>query len=226
MGKSARNISLAVVSAVLFHVLLLTQKLVFREHAYQEEKPITVTISEQELSPPPEPVIEILPILEPQQVDVEPEPEVDEPEPNLLNADELIVATKVEKMPQPRAVIQTSEQSGSFRRWLNSETASFARQNPGSIGSFDQTFVAPAPNEESNEFTVYNRENIPTRDSRGTGEFIIEKNGKRTCGLKVDSLLSSDSQGANGSAYFYRDCTPKKKFDLKLGQPNNGWTQR
>lgn len=218
MGASTRNISLAVTAAVVFHVLLLTQKLIYQDRQLTEKKPLSVTLFEEKAKPPKaQPVNEAQPLTEPEAEKVE--PTVIRPKAVLPPVDKFIIATKPGNEPEPKVVVQISQQSTFFKNWLKSETGSFTSKNPTSVDKFSQTFEAPPPKvDNSKEFTSHNRENIP----RGSGVFILENKGKITCGLKIDSLLSGD----NSSGYVYRDCTPKKKFDLKLNQPNNGGKAR
>ncbi len=228
MGTSVRNFSLAFAGALLCHGILLLQKRSAQESEQQLEKSLTVAFLvekrddiQPEETPPPEqepPVIK-----EPPKEEVLDSTQVD-PRNSLI--DESVRITGPTDELETNIQIQTTPQSLVFRNWLETETKNFARHNPEAVGHFDKTFYTPPPPIESDEFSVYNKENFPTQDSRGTGEFILEKDGKRTCGLKIDSLLSSDSKGANGSDYVYADCTPNKEFDLKLNQPNNGWTNR
>jgi len=141
---------------------------------------------------------------------------------NTAIATDIIVTQQAESSDQDPAKLQLSINSKAFRRFLKSETDNYIQQNPESITKFGRGFEAEPLPEESNEFTLDNRANIP----RGSGMFILKKEGRETCGAKIDSILSADSQGASGSSYVFKDCTPKKKFDLKLNQPNNGWSSR
>lgn len=218
MGTSTRNFCLALLAALFLHGVLLVQKLSVMDVALISEKPITITLlveKAEDILP------EATPTVEYQQKDVN--RRALKPEKPSGNIDELIVVTKPAEEPQSKIFIQTSPQSSVFKNWLKSETDSFIRGKPNAVATFSETFETPPPEAPSDEFTFHNPKNIP---NAGTGEFILEKDGKRTCGLKIDSLLSADSQGANGSTYVYADCTPKKKFDLKLNQLNNGWSNR
>jgi hypothetical protein len=213
MGASARNSSLAVTAAILFHALLLTQNLVSEEQQVLAERSLTVSLFEEYVEPPkPDRIIE-------DQAVTETEPAVPRPKVIPPPFEKFIVATKPGNEPEPRVEVQTSPHSTSFKNWLQSETEGFTAQNPNAVYDFDQTFEAPPPPvDNSEEFSANNRQNIP----RGSGVFILENDGKITCGLKIDSLLS----GVNSSSYVYKDCTPKAKFDLQLNQPNNGWADR
>jgi len=53
-------------------------------------------------------------------------------------------------------------------------------------------------------------------------EYVTEVNGKRTCYVRVANLL--DAGGSDN--WVGTACTPQKKFDVKLNQPNNGWADR
>jgi hypothetical protein len=57
---------------------------------------------------------------------------------------------------------------------------------------------------------------------RGSTTFITESKEKRTCMVRNINLLDI----ASGPNFVAKDCTPEKKFDLKLNQPNNGWSKR
>jgi len=135
-----------------------------------------------------------------------------------VNAQDLIIATKPSADVQEKIVIQTSPQSTQFKRFLDSETDRYIKQNPGLIGEFDQTFN-PLPGYESpKELAPGHPESIP----RHRTDFAQEANGKRTCLLKVPNLLNVHA----GPNYVSKDCTREKEFELDLNKPNNGWTER
>ena len=217
MGASTRNISLAVTAAVVFHVLLLTQKLAVHEHSGLKQTPIKVTIYQEIIDPPkPEPVTERQPVVETKlatQTDdikqrVEPSP------PSFILADELIIATKPRVNDEQRLDIQTSLHSSSFKNFLRSETDNFTVKNPSSIERFDQTFVEPLGYQSPEELSHLNGNPVPARSTT----FSTEHKGKRTCYVKVMNLLDISASPSLVS----KDCTPNKTFDLKLNKPNNG----
>lgn len=209
MDASTRNLSLAAIAAALLHVLLLVQAMSVREDRYFQEQPLTVSLFEERINRESEP----------EAKETEVSPEVVQPSPSPPQVDKLIIATKPDKEAAPRVVIQTSQKSTQFKNWLKSETDSFSSQNPDSIGVFDNTFAAPAPYKSPEELSVFSPN--PT-DVRNRGDFMTEDNGKRTCYVRTFDLLDISSSPEIVS----KDCTPTKKFELKLNQPNNGWADR
>ncbi len=209
MEASTRNLSLAAIAAALLHVLLLVQAKSVSKDRYFQEQPLTVSLFEERINREPEP--------EAQETEVS--PDVVQPSPSPPQVDKLIIATKPDKEAAPRVVIQTSQESALFKNWLKSETDTFSNQNPESVGEFDQTFTVPAPYQSPEELSIFSPN--PT-DVRNRGDFMTEDNGKRTCYVRTTDLLDISSSPAVVS----KDCTPAKKFELKLNQPNNGWADR
>jgi len=211
MGISTRNFGLALVAAALFHGLLLAQKLVFKNAPASSKVPLRVTIFKEESpEPTPEPVVEA------QLRDTVSKSETPKSVPPKV--DKLIIATKPEKGAEPRIVVQTSVQSPLFKNWLKSETHNVIKQNPEAVAEFDQTFEELAPYQSPKELSASNPKSFP----KGSTTFMVEDNGKRTCFAKIIDLLDPSAP----PSFTSKDCTAKKKFDLKLNQPNNGWADR
>ena len=217
MGTSTRNLSLALIAALSVHFLVLTQILVFQTPLAVNQKPIAVNLQaideEQEVEQPiqePEP--------EPEPIEKVQEPLEPEPSQPTITSEDVIVASKPSIDSEPEVVVQASLQSNTFKRFLKSETDRYTSQNSDSVGEFDQTFKAPDPYGSPEELSPYNGNPV----LKGNGVFAVEQKGKRTCYVEDFNLLDISAS----SAYVPKDCTPKKKFDLKLNQLNNGWSER
>ncbi len=207
MGSSKQNVGLALIAALFVHGLLLAQKLVFKEPPVSSSEPLRITILEEKDSEPSvEPQADNTPV------------EVNKPVAVPEIVDELIVATKPSTQAEPRIVVQTSPHSRLFKNWLQTETDNFTNQNPDAVDEFDQTFDEPLPYESPKELSSSN----PKSYLKGSTTFKVEDNGRRTCLVKIIDLLDVSAS----PSYTSRDCTPEKKFDLKLNQPNNGWSDR
>ena len=225
MGASSRNLTLALTAAALLHVFILSRTLLAPEFPSLQKKTLTVTIFEEKLQQPePEPEqAKEAPAEEPIKDIVEPTPLLPsaeaEPNPEAVPiADDLVVATKPAKESEAIVMIQISSQSTLFKRWLKSETDSFANQAPESVGKFDQTFEATPVYESPEELSPYRRNSVP----RASTTFKTEYKGKRTCYVKDMNLLDISAS----PLLVTKDCTVEKKFDLQLNQPNNGWADR
>ncbi len=213
MATSTRNFAFALIAALCLHGLLLAQNLAFRQIEQRQRSPLKVTMLK---------------------------PQIDQPEPELkspvsqqtgearqlaVNAvvppitfDQVIVTKPSIDNDVSTIVIQTSPQSTSFKRWLSSETETYTHQNPSSIADFDTTFEEPKRYQSPTELSPYNPKSTP----RGSTTFVTEQKGKRTCMVKNINLLDISA----GPSFVAKDCTPEKKFDLKLNRANNGWSQR
>lgn len=213
MDTSTRHFGLALVAALCLHGLLLVQKLAFKEPSRLSQKPLSVTMLKQDLSEPrPKAKLpkerETFEIIE----------KAVKPSPTSIKADQVIVVSPSTNRAEPRVTIQTSTQSTSFKRWLNSETENFTGKNPDSINGFEKTFEPPTAYQSPEELSPYHRKSVP----RGSTLFDTEYKGKTTCVAKNINLLDITA----GPSFVFKDCTSRKKFDLKLNRPNNGWSDR
>lgn len=212
-STSARNLGLALISALCLHAVLLAQKLVFKEVYAEKKQRLTVTMHEQEVSQP-EPQKQLLT----EQHTADLIEKVIKPTFSALKLDGLMVVAHPAINQQPRIAIQTSRRSNLFKNWLKSETDRFSSQNLNAVSSFDKTFEASLLNQSPKELSPYNPKAVP----RGDTIFATELKGKRTCFVKDMNLLDITV----GAMFISKGCTPKKKFDLKLNQSNNGWSNR
>lgn len=211
MTTSTRHFAFALIAALCLHGLLLAQKLVFSEVALNKQSTLKVTMLKQEtdtLEPVPRSK------LAPKTADVT--QQTIKPASPSIKLDEVIVSSNSTDVT--RITIQTSLQSTSFKQWLSSETEIHINQNPSSVADFDTTFEESIPYLSPEELSPYNPKSI----TRGSTTFVTEHKGKKTCMVKNINLLDISA----GPSFVAKDCTPEKKFDLKLNRANNGWSQR
>ena len=213
MATPARNLVLALIAALCLHAALFVPMLVFKKITLIKQQSLRVTILQQELRQP-SPKIE-LPI-EQQNVDLV--AKTTSPPRPIVSLEDVIAVSASTNSAEPRIRIQTSQQSRFFQNWLKSETTVFTNRQPDSVASFDKTFEVPSPNETPKGLSPYNPKAVP----RGGTTFATELRGKRTCFVKDMNLLDITVDAMLVS----KDCTPEKEFDLKLNQPNNGWSDR
>lgn len=215
MSTSVRNLSLAIAAAMFVHLLVLAQRLTVHAPLFSvEETPITVSIQTEDASEQPIDDVESESDTE-QKQDAEEivEQALSPKEPKVKTVD-LIIATKPSASLQEKIVIQALPHGNQFKRFLNSEGERYVSENPDSVSEFDKTFNAKSRYESPEELAPSHPESIP----RGRTDFAQESNGRRTCLLKVLNLIDIHAS----SNYVSKPCTPKKKFELKLNQPNNG----
>ncbi len=130
--------------------------------------------------------------------------------------DDLIVA---KASSQTTDKLQLSLNSKEFRRFLKSETERNSKQAQESIANFNQSFEAPPLQDYAEELSPYHADSI---QKGGNNDFALAQDGKVTCGVRTLNMLDVTAS----PNYVFKDCTPDEKFDLKLNQPNNGWTNR
>jgi len=115
--------------------------------------------------------------------------------------------------------LQLSLDSKAFRRFLKSETERNSKEAGESIANFKQTFEAAPRQEYAEELSPYHADSI---QKGGNNDFALAQDGRVTCAVRTLNMLDVTAS----SNYVYKDCTPEKKFELNLNQPNNGWTNR
>ena len=223
------SVYLAFIAAMLLHasLLLITRTIgngprvepplsvtLIKEHAPETpEETRQPSIEEPISSVEPEPVEEPQPNREPQPIK-EPQPTITKPTHTPVIASDILVDTRQSKNSQEKPNIQVSTQSESFKKWLALETDSFANKNSESVGKFNQSFKARSVYQSPKELSPF--QGNPSFG--GSTDYVTEYKGKRTCHLEIINLLD-----ASGSPTFItKDCTPPKKFELNLKQPNNG----
>ena len=213
----------ALVAAILLHasLLLITRTI---GNGPRVEPPLSVTLikehapdTAEETHQPPieEPIssVEPEPVEEPQP-NREPQPTITKPPHTPVIASDILVDTRQSKNSQEKPNIQVSTQSESFKKWLALETDSFANKNSESVGKFNQSFKASPAYQSPEELSPF--QGNPSFG--GSTDYVTEYKGKRTCHLEIINLLD-----VSGSPTFItKDCTPPKKFELNLKQPNNG----
>jgi len=132
---------------------------------------------------------------------------------------DIIVAQPAEASDQTSTKLQLSINSKEFRRFIESETERNANEAGKSIADFNQTFETAPLEGYAEELSPYHSDSIP---KGGNNDFAVAKDGRVRCFVRTLNLLD----GTAGANFVSKDCTPKKKFDLKLNQPNNGWSNR
>jgi len=206
--RGSHTMLIALAAAVLVHVLVLTVKLTFKEPPSTRSLALNIQLREELIEKKEQ-------IVEQEQPKQQPSPKEETVAPRPPIPNDIIVTEKsVEDSPTPKLQLQIN--SDEFQRFLHRETRTHSDAKPQTIDRFSLTF------EESVE-----QKNILTNDSikaraqiRSHGNFSTQdKDGKRTCYAQIFDLLDT-IEGA--PSYTTRDCTPEKKFDLKLNEPNNG----
>jgi len=203
-----RNICVAFVAALLFHFIVLVQKFVVHNEPKLDKEVISVVISyDERVKPQPQTKSE------PQNIeakqDIVPPPPL---------ATVITTTDNQSDKREAQVKVNLSQSSAVFKRWLESETDNFTDKNSEAVSEFSQTFYQPKSYKSPEALSPNNGVQIPVRSI----EYVTEVNGKRTCYVRVANLL--DAGGSDN--WLGTACTPQKKFDVKLNQPNNGWADR
>lgn len=200
--------------AVLAHSILLATKFTLGVNTKQQSSQITVQIQKLEVNydnaaeTVPEPVEKTLTSEEIKPAEID---QVTPPKP--VPKDILVSKPNPEASQPKKLVVQTSSQQ--FQKFIQQETQSFSVKNPEKVASFGQTFNEPV--EQVN--TIDNDDMSAKTQVRRVGVHATHnKDGSRTCYAQILNMLDISAE----ASYTSKDCTPKKEFDLKLGQPNNG----
>jgi hypothetical protein len=198
-GLANRKGAVAVLLAIIMHLLLLTIP------AYQEPKPNTnkprISITLKDIEETIEPQVDMEPLKTArvlaanQMVENSPPPQTSKPKQQGRPKDE-----------QDQSTI--ADNSLLFRQFLQAEIARDAQKNPNAAKEFSDTFALDFVVPEPVSDTEYDQGPL------GGGQYKVRKNGKIYCVLKVVPLTIDDQ------AYAFpptsKDCTPKQKFDPKL----------
>lgn len=199
--------------AVLAHSILLITKFTVGVQTKQQPAPISVQIQKPAVSnknaSEPEPVEQPLTPAE----EIEPQ-EINQVTPTKPVPQDILVSKPDPAAAQPKKlVVKTSSQH--FQKFIQQETQNFSVNNPDKVASFVQTFSDPV--EQVN--TIDNDDVRAKTQVRRVGVHATHnKDGSRTCFAQILDMLDISAE----ASYTSQDCTPKKEFDLKLGQPNNG----
>ena len=212
--------------ALLLHTLFLSRTwLPSSDSSTAIEKPLSVLLIKDTEEPDLKPESQEE-VIEPIEERPAPEKNIEEhlvntPKEELEPTVEIIVdqASSEDKESKIEVTqIQTSLNSRSFSRFIESETKNYAEEAPESVSKFDKTFAPQqyykSPEELNPLSPKYTK---PTRT-----DYAIERNGKRTCLLRIVNMLDI----TKGDSFVAQDCTPEKKFELDLNKPQNGWTKR
>jgi len=163
------------------------------------------------------------------EVDEPPNPEATDPETTTADkqtVDEVLATNSPSSDPTPtsNSALQTSVTSLEFKGFIQRETESYRSANPQTVATFSESFKDAAKEENVVPFNTQQAR----AQARRVGVFMSEdKDGNRRCGAYVAQLLSGGGSAEGMPATFVgKDCTPKKKFELKLNNPNNGWMNR
>jgi hypothetical protein len=207
MGFKQSYLRIAVVTAVLLHLAVLSWRIQWATDRTDGETRLTIALQKEEQT-------------EQRQ---EPEPPLPEKltparsaEPPVADINELITKDQDQTNEQTEVRLQTSPQSDLLRKFILTEARQRSTTSPDEVAQFGETFESTYQKYESP--IEIPKEAIP----RGTGLFIAEVKGKRRCYSKVDSLLEPTETPSLTS----KDCARKPKFNLNLGAPNNGWMDR
>lgn len=213
---------IAFIAASLVHLWLFTQLellggnhvpniTIFRELnvSFIQEQPKREPVKE-ELAPVNQKVVK------PEQAHKMPQAEAKvEVSPSRVSTD-IIVA---KPSNQDSGKLQLSLNSKEFRRFLKSETERNSSEAAESIANFNQTFETAPTQEYAEELSPYHADSI---QKGGNNDFALARDGRVTCVVRTLNMLDVTAS----PNYVGKDCTPEKKFELKLNQPNNGWTNR
>ena len=200
----------AFVFALLAHVAVLSLKLSSESPTFQNELTINIKLDSNpdKLEETPVDVVEET-ITPSQSVPTPPKTE-----PPVVTVDDIIVAIPTaDTSSKPKLVLRTD--SVQFRRFVEQETQAYQSDNPGQAEKFRQTFEEPVSTKE-----IISSDNVSAQAQlRATGVFADEdKNGNRRCYAVIENMLDISA----APSYTSQNCTPEKKFDLRLGKPNNG----
>lgn len=208
-GTSLRNLAIATLLAALLHIALLAMSFSPTKQTSFSHRTLLVSLAQNREPPQKTPPEELI------------SPQLPSTLPNALPEDILVTApTPTNSVQEPKIKLQTSLDHRSIQKFVDQETELYRQENPESVNIFSQTFEpsGSATNNVLGTDSVHERAEI-----RGIGVFATQdKTGNRTCYAETLDLLDP----AASSSSVGKDCTPKKKFDLQINKPNNGWTER
>lgn len=214
VGSSKREMCAALVLAVVVHGLLLLIRFSYQPMTQVENQVLTVNFqSEQQTAPNL--------VTDEQQAE---DPQVVDPKPKQAPAKATIVLQAADDSKEPTIAIQTSINSNAFKRLIQQETDDYREANPSSVSEFSKTFDEVT--REVEEIPLMNKEGLA--EAARTGVFMSQdKHGNRRCFASASKLLSGGGHAESlAGVMLGKDCTPKKKFELNLNKPNNGWMDR
>jgi len=212
-NQIAKNkIWLAFALALFAHFILLISKFTLGVPTKKLSSPITVQIQKPAVNNEKAPEqVPLEQIQLPEEIVLE---EINQVTPIKPVPQDIIVIKPNSVVPQPKKlVVQTNSQQ--FQKFIQQDTQSFSVKNPDKITSFGQTFSDPAEQVS----TIDNDDVRAKTQVRRVGVHATHnKDGSRTCYAQILDMLDISAE----ASYTSQDCTPKKEFDIKLGQPNNG----
>ena len=224
--KPRYSLSLAFCLALLLHIVLLSRTwLASSDILAIAEKPLSVSlIKEPEKA---DLVPELLLDEVRQEVKERPIPEsnpeikieeqqASKPDEELVPSAEVIINQSTSEETESNTEItqiQTSLNSRSFSRFIESETKAYVEKAPESVNRFDKTFAPQEYDQAIEELSPLS----PKYTTPSRTDYAYEHNGKRTCVLRVVNALDI----IEGDYFVYGDCSPDKKFELDLNKPRN-----